>query len=255
MATFSGGTARQELVNVIRQVRSRWRMQAPAARRRHRPRRRAGRRLPSPPSASRPTSSARRRSSASASASSSAFALLLGLWLVRPIGRRVTDLQVALYVEEHEPSLQAAILSAVDIGAASEAGTSRRAAGHRRQAGRAGRREVPDDRGRQGGRPRVACGVTPWRSALIAGIGALLLVIGPEFLRQGASALLVAVDERRSRQPVRHQGHARRRESAEGIRSDDRRAGSPGFRSNDVGVDGEGRGRAEVRAHAARRHR
>ena len=31
--------------------------------------------------------------------------------------RRVTDMQVALYIEEHEPSLQAAILSAVDAGA------------------------------------------------------------------------------------------------------------------------------------------
>ena len=52
----------------------------------------------------------------------SAFALLVAFWLVRPLRRRVTDLQVALYVEEHEPSLQAAILSAVDIGAASAAG-------------------------------------------------------------------------------------------------------------------------------------
>ena len=44
-----------------------------------------------------------------------AFALLLGLWLVLPMRRRVNDIQVALYVEEHEPSLQAAILSAVDV--------------------------------------------------------------------------------------------------------------------------------------------
>jgi hypothetical protein len=52
------------------------------------------------------------------------FALLVGVWFVRPLGRRVTDLQVALYVEEHEPSLQAAILSAVDLGAVSTTGAS-----------------------------------------------------------------------------------------------------------------------------------
>src|SRR5689334_18789555 len=46
------------------------------------------------------------------------FAALIVRWLVRPMRRRVTDMQVALCVEEHEPSLQAAILSAVDIGGA-----------------------------------------------------------------------------------------------------------------------------------------
>src|SRR5262245_33398134 len=35
----------------------------------------------------------------------SVFVLLLVGWLLRPLRRRVTDLQVALYVEEHEPSL------------------------------------------------------------------------------------------------------------------------------------------------------
>src|SRR5262249_6354036 len=47
-------------------------------------------------------------------------ALLLGLasavaWcVVRPLRRQVTDEQVALYLEEHEPSLQAALVSAVE---------------------------------------------------------------------------------------------------------------------------------------------
>ena len=44
------------------------------------------------------------------------FALLVALWFVRPLRRRVSDMQVALFVEEHEPSLQAAILSAVEVG-------------------------------------------------------------------------------------------------------------------------------------------
>ncbi|HEU4688011.1 MAG TPA: hypothetical protein VFS23_06615, partial [Vicinamibacterales bacterium] len=35
-------------------------------------------------------------------------------FLIQPLRRRVTDEQVALYLEEHEPSLQAALLSAVE---------------------------------------------------------------------------------------------------------------------------------------------
>ena len=35
-------------------------------------------------------------------------------FLVRPLRRRVTDEQVALYLEEHEPSLQATLVSAVE---------------------------------------------------------------------------------------------------------------------------------------------
>ena len=50
------------------------------------------------------------------------FAILVALWFVRPLRRRVSDVQVALFVEEHEPSLQAAILSAVDAGASPIAG-------------------------------------------------------------------------------------------------------------------------------------
>ena len=39
------------------------------------------------------------------------------VWLiVKPLRRRVSDEQVALYLEEHDPSLQAAIISAVEAG-------------------------------------------------------------------------------------------------------------------------------------------
>src|SRR5260221_11444266 len=51
------------------------------------------------------------------------FAVMVAVWFVRPLRRRVTDMQVALYVEEHDPSLQAAILSAVEVGAPSAPGT------------------------------------------------------------------------------------------------------------------------------------
>src|SRR5215469_946458 len=43
----------------------------------------------------------------------SLFAAIAWFWLVRPLSRRVSDMQVALYVEEHDPRLQAAMLSAV----------------------------------------------------------------------------------------------------------------------------------------------
>ncbi|MBW8895198.1 MAG: hypothetical protein JF613_03310, partial [Acidobacteria bacterium] len=45
---------------------------------------------------------------------------LVGYFFVRPLLRQATDEQVALYLEEHEPSLQAAIISAVEA----EHGTS-----------------------------------------------------------------------------------------------------------------------------------
>ena len=42
----------------------------------------------------------------------------IGWFLVRPLRRRVTDEQVALYLEEHEPSLQETLLSAVEASRA-----------------------------------------------------------------------------------------------------------------------------------------
>jgi hypothetical protein len=48
-----------------------------------------------------------------------AYVALVGLtirFLVVPLARRVSDEQVALYLEEHEPSLEARVLSAVDLG-------------------------------------------------------------------------------------------------------------------------------------------
>ena len=44
----------------------------------------------------------------------SAAALLAYVFFVRPLMRRVSDEQVAMYLEEHEPSLEAAIISAVE---------------------------------------------------------------------------------------------------------------------------------------------
>src|SRR6187431_1961384 len=48
----------------------------------------------------------------------SVFALLVYGWLVRPLMRQVSDTQVALYLEEHDPSLQTALLSAIEASGA-----------------------------------------------------------------------------------------------------------------------------------------
>ncbi len=119
-----------------------------------------------------------------------AFALLLGLWLVLPMRRRVNDMQVALYVEEHEPSLQAAILSAVDVsGPVGPDQTPVPPAIVEKMVAQAIEKARTIEGGKAIGRQtlrRLAVAVTS-----AAAIVALLLSIGPEFLRQGASALLV----------------------------------------------------------------
>ena len=188
--TLGSGTERQELVNVIRQVRKRWRMKLLL---------RGGVIFVAGSLLALVLASLGLQTYKFSPGSIltlrivtlSVFALLLVAWLLVPLRRRVTDLQVALYVEEHEPSLQAAILSAVDLGAVSPEGHQR---------------DVPPviveklvsqavERARTigGGKSVGRRGLQRHALALasLAGLTALLLVVGPEFLRQGASALLV----------------------------------------------------------------
>ena len=91
--------------------------------------------------------------------------------LVWPLRRRVTDAQVAMYLEECDPTLEAAIISAV------EATDRRRLAGAlaaaRREARRAGDRSVPRARRRPRHRADVACSVTRSTLAAIAAVAAL----------------------------------------------------------------------------------
>jgi hypothetical protein len=117
------------------------------------------------------------------------FAALLGLvvwFLIRPLRRRVTDEQVALYLEEHEPSLQSAILSAVDSTSAEKDTESpvlvRRlveSAVEKCRHADLGHR-VEEQRLR-----RNAFGL-----GAVAAAAALLLLAGPAYLRHGVSALL-----------------------------------------------------------------
>ena len=203
-------------------------MQAAAARRRHRPRRRAWSPWRWRRGACRPTKFSPPSVTGFRIAVFPRLAALVALWFVRPLRRRVTDMQVALYVEEHEPSLQAAILSAVDIGAhrLGDAPDVPRVI-----LDRLVDQAVEKCRTIQGGqdhRPHVGAPPRRRRWARSRSSASLLLVVGPEFLRQGASALLVLSTQRRSGQPVRDQGQARRRDGAEGLRSVDHARSSPG---------------------------
>ncbi len=121
------------------------------------------------------------------------YLALIGLgWqlFIRPISRRVSDEQVALYLEEHEPSLQAVVLSAVD-----EANKSERSAGAthspelvRRLVESAVEKIRNIDTGRSVERQNLlgSSGLV----GLAAICGVLLFLFGPAFLRHGVSALL-----------------------------------------------------------------
>jgi hypothetical protein len=89
---------------------------------------------------------------------------------------RVTDEQVALYLEEHEPSLEAAIISAVE---AERTGLSRAVAGAGAQAGRGRGGEVPRARRRPPRRAHPSCGGIRARSAACSPSRRAIFLLGP----------------------------------------------------------------------------
>ena len=116
MSGFSGSDRRQELIEVIHRVRNRWRMRLAlhgvviVV---------AGTLLALLLSAS-SLEALKFSPTAITAFRVAAFIIFAGLvWigLVRPLRRRVTDTQVALYLEEKDPSLQMALLSAVETSA------------------------------------------------------------------------------------------------------------------------------------------
>jgi hypothetical protein len=113
-------------------------------------------------------------------------AVMFGLFVVRPLLRRVSDEQVALYLEEHEPTLGASVLGAVEA---------------QRQAGDAlspalldelVRRAVERTRAVEDGRRIEQSGLYRASGALVGLTLAtlVLLLFGPLGFRQGATALL-----------------------------------------------------------------
>jgi hypothetical protein len=116
------------------------------------------------------------------------LAALLGWFLVRPLMRRVTDDQVALYLEEQEPSLQAEIVSAMD---ALRAGTN--TAYSEALVRRLVESAVEKCHTIQDGRSVEAPAVRRYAGLIAATAVVALLVFsfGPSFFRHALSALLV----------------------------------------------------------------
>ena len=112
-----------------------------------------------------------------------------GAWfLVRPLMRRVSDEQVALYLEEHEPSLEATIITAMEAEREGRAHEMSPALVKRLVEG-AVERAQHIDKGRRIERVSVR------RYAAAVGLVSLaalaLFALGPAYLRHALSALLV----------------------------------------------------------------
>lgn len=106
--------------------------------------------------------------------------VVLARFLVRPLWRRITDQQVALYLEEHEPSLDGAVLTALTPEGV-ETGHSR--ALIERVIGRAIEQLSAVGGGRRIERPSLRRS-----SAILAGVAAvavLVLLLGPRSIRAG----------------------------------------------------------------------
>ena len=121
------------------------------------------------------------------------YAALLGFgwwFFIRPVSRRVSDEQVALYLEEHEPSLQATVLSAVE-----ETHKGERSSALDHSPVLVGRliesavEKIRDvDMGRAVEHQKIQ-GSSGWLGAA-AVVAILLFLFGPSYLRHGVMALL-----------------------------------------------------------------
>jgi hypothetical protein len=132
-----------------------------------------------------------------------ALVVLGWVFFVRPLGRRVSDQQVALYLEEHEPSFQEALVSAVDVGAPG------------RPVGRTGESaelleqlvKSAVERCRQSDVGRGLERQSLRRSLAVLGIitvvATIIFTFGPAYLRQGAFAVLVPVTGAEAASPYR----------------------------------------------------
>ena len=118
----------------------------------------------------------------------SVFVGLLLYGLVWPLRRQVTDAQVAMYLEERDPTLEAAIISAVE---ATAGGGS--AAHSPRLVEKLVEQAIDQCRTLDDGRAIERTSVQRHAGALaaIAAIVALVVAFGPAYIRHGLSALLV----------------------------------------------------------------
>ena len=117
------------------------------------------------------------------------FAGLVWLFLVRPIRRQVTDTQVAMYLEENDPKLEAAILSAIEATSGSII-----AQGHSPDlVNKLIEQAIDQCRHALTGHHVDRQGVQRHAMTLggVAIAAVLLVILGPAYLRHGLSALLI----------------------------------------------------------------
>jgi len=187
---FSGSDRRLELIDVIHRVRSRWRMRLAL---RGAVIVLAGTLLALLLSAS-SLEALRFSPAAIIGFRVTAFLVFAGLlWvgLVRPLLRRVTDSQVALYLEERDPTLQTALLSAVETSDASAPGGD--LGPSPRLVERVVEQAIEKCHALEDGNIVERAGMRRQLLALgsVAAVAALIIALGPAFLRQGLSALLI----------------------------------------------------------------
>ena len=115
------------------------------------------------------------------------FAVTIYLGCIRPLRRRVSDAQVALYLEESEPSLGGLLASAVDVRSASADEISPQLAERVAEQALAACRERDNGDAAEAHKLRRAL----LRLGVVALAIALLAAWPPQFLRFGAPALLM----------------------------------------------------------------
>jgi len=128
------------------------------------------------------------------------FAGLLLYGLVWPLRRRVTDAQVALYLEECDPTLEAAIISAVE--ATANGGSPDHSP---RLVEKLVEQAIEQCRALEHGASvdRTAMKRHAVAMAIVAAIAALIVTFGPAYLRHGLSALLVISRSAEAASPYR----------------------------------------------------
>src|SRR5687768_320273 len=129
-----------------------------------------------------------------------ALLVLIGLFFVRPLMRRVTDEQVALYLEEHEPSLQAEIISAVEASRVAESSGAASVLVRRLVESAIEKcRTIDEGRGVER---------TPMRQyaatlAAVAAVAFAIFTFGPAYLRHALSALIAVSNSVEAAAPYR----------------------------------------------------
>ena len=117
------------------------------------------------------------------------LAAIVAALFVRPLLRRVSDQQVALYLEEHEPSLQAEIISAVEAEELSRRSGAPPSALVRRLVESAVEKVRAIEHGRRLERAPLRRYAGAFAAIAVAAIA--IFTLGPAYLRHALSALLV----------------------------------------------------------------